>query len=236
MVNNELSYDNGWGQLWSDCMVYGPSRRHQQRIIKKCLENVEFNSVLEVGCGNGMNLMNVVRSYSPSNYAGLDISNEALKRVESILPGGSFFKIDIEKKYLGTKYDMILCCDTLEHLKDDSACLRNISRMSGRFVLVSTLTGKMRKSEKEVGHVRNYTKDNLISKLKAAGLEPIKVVNWGFPFFSPLHRSLLDIFPQKINYGEFGLFRKLISNILYIVFFFNFRGWGDYIFVLSKKV
>lgn len=233
--DNKLDYENRWRELWSDCLIYGPSRRHQQRIIKKCLKNLNFSSVLEVGCGNGMNLVNVVKHHAPSKIAGLDISDEALKQVKSILPEGEFFQMDIQKNYIKANFDMILCCDTLEHLEDDASCLKNISKMANEYVLVSTLTGRMRKTEIEVGHVRNYTMDDLISKIKAADLEPIKVINWGFPFFSPLHRSLLDKFPQKINYGKFGIFRKLISNILYYLFFLNLKNCGDYIFILSRK-
>ncbi len=232
---DKSGYDLAWSSAWDDCMVYGPSRRHQQRLIIKCLKGINFSSVLDAGCGNGMNLANVVRYFKPLRFAGLDISREALKRVKGVLPQGEYYQIDIQHDSLNSSFDLVLCCDVLEHLEDDISCLENISKMSNKYVLVSTLTGKIKKSEAEVGHLRNYTKDELIRKLKAADLGVIKVIEWGFPFFSPMHRFLLDKFPQKINYGKFGIFRKMISNMLYLLFFLNCDYRGDYIFILAGK-
>jgi SAM-dependent methyltransferase len=233
---NEFSgYDAAWSHNWDDCMVYGPSRRHQQRIVLKCLKGIKFSSVLDAGCGNGMNLANVVRYFKPSKFAGIDISLEALKKVKAILPQGEYYQLDIQKASLDSSLDLVICCDVLEHLKDDIGSLKNIYKMSNKYVLVSTLAGKMKKSEVEVGHLRNYTKVELIRKLKEAGLVPLKVVEWGFPFFSPLHRFVLDKFPQDVNYGKFGIGRRLISWLLYILFFLNLGFYGDYLFILSSK-
>lgn len=233
---DRLDYETAWSSLWDDCMLYGPSRRHQQRIIKECIKDISFNSVLEVGCGNGMNLVNLVRHFKISRFAGMDISKEALQKVKEILPSGEYYQMDVQRDFLKQNYDLILCCDTLEHLEDDISCLINISKMADKYVLISTLTGKMRDSEIDVGHIRNYNQEDLLTKLNAAGFEPIKIINWGFPFFSPMHRSLLDKFPQKINYGKFGAFRKLASNVLYLLFFLNSSCRGDYIFILAKKI
>jgi len=108
--------------------------------------------------------------------------------------------------------------------------------MSDKYFVLSTLSGKMRESEKHVGHVRNYTLDGLLSKLKEARFKPVKVIRWGFPFYSPLYRNLWNRLPQEINYGKFGWFRRVCAQMLYLLFILNSRTKGDYLFILCESV
>jgi hypothetical protein len=62
------------------------------------------------------------------------------------------------------------------------------------------------------------------------------VLNWGFfPFFSPLHRDLLDWVLYRVNHGRFGVMRRLSSAMLYALFHLNARQRGDYPFVLALR-
>lgn len=228
-------YDLSWKE-WVDCEIYGPTLRHQRRNIKWLIRNIKFDSILDAGGGSADNLKYIIKDNDLSEVSLLDISSEALERARKTLPNIKLIQMDIQKESLDRKFDLILCCDVLEHIPDDLSALQNIRKMAGRYLVVSTLSGKMRNSEKNVGHLRNYTREGISSKLSLSGFKIKKIVKWGFPFYSPLYRNLWNVLPQEINYGEFGFMRKLSANILYFIFMFNLNFKGDYLFILAEAV
>src|SRR3989338_7585599 len=151
-------YNICWKQ-WVDCEIYGPTMRHQRRNIDRLLTNIRFDSVLDIGCGSGDNLCEILKNRKVQKLCLLDISHEALERAHKVIPQAQLLELDIEKNALDQKFDLILCCDVLEHLLDDRAALINIRKMTCKYLIISTLAGRMRKAEKYVGHVRNYTLD-----------------------------------------------------------------------------
>lgn len=230
-----IDYDKGWSK-WFDCEVYGPTLRHQRRNIKKLLNGLAYDSILDIGCGSGDHLREILKLNDVDVLCMADISKEALNRAKALIPKADCVQIDIEKGSIGRRFDLVLCCDVLEHILDDKAALRNIRKMTNKYLVVSTLSGKMRESERHVGHVRNYALGDLLDKMSETGFRPLKIVKWGFPFYSPLYRNLWDRLPQDINNGRFGWFRKLCANILYLVFMLNCSSRGDYLFILSEPV
>lgn len=228
-------YDTYWKQ-WIDCEIYGPTLRHQRKNILRLLDNLNFNSVLDIGSGSGDNLREILKNRKMQQLCLLDISKQALERARNIITNAEFVQLDIEKNSLNRKFDLILCCDVLEHISDDISALKNIRKMANKYLVISTLLGKMRNSERYVGHVRNYTLEGLRGKLLVSGFKPIKTLRWGFPFYSPLYRNFWDKLPAEINYGKFGIFRKVCANILYFVFMLNSKSKGDYLFMLLETI
>ena len=78
----------------------------------------------------------------------------------------------------------------------------------GGHVVVVTLQGRMRRFEADIGHVRNYAPGELAEKMRGAGLEIDRSIAWGFPFYSPLYRDLLEMLGNRGTMGRFGLVRK----------------------------
>jgi ubiquinone/menaquinone biosynthesis C-methylase UbiE len=228
-------YDLSWNQ-WLDCEIYGPTLRHQRRNIEALLQDLSYESILDTGGGSGDNLRHMLMAKKVKEVCLIDISLKALERAMISIPGAEFVQMDIQKGSISHKFDMVLCCDVLEHIPDDKTALKNIKKMTGKYLIVSTLSGRMRESEKHVGHVRNYTLEGLLGILKEAGFKPLKIIKWGFPFYSPLYRNLWNKLPEKVNYGKFGWFRKLCAKILYLVFMLNSKSKGDYLFILSESV
>jgi len=150
------------------------------------------------------------------------------------MPDGSFKLLNIEKGSLEDKFDLILCNDVLEHLTDDVEALKNIRKMAARYLICNTIQGVMRESEKSIGHVRNYKKEELIDKLNVAGFNPLKVIEWGFPFYNLLCRRLRIGENQKLIYGKYGFFKKFISGIIHLLFMLNSKNRGDILIVLSE--
>jgi len=47
------SYDLAWQDRWDDMKRYGPYSRHVRRFIHKFIREIEFETVLDAGCGQG---------------------------------------------------------------------------------------------------------------------------------------------------------------------------------------
>ena len=235
-MNNNI-YDNLWKTGWEDARLYGPIARHSRRIIKKMIKPLKISSVLDVGCGDGSLLNLISESHNPEIVSGIDVSYNALEIARKIFPNGVFYKIDITQQKLEKHFDLIISADVIEHLKDDEKAIINMAQMlkpNGRLI-ISTLLGKMRDAEKQVGHLRNYKKSELTKIIEKTGLEIESIVTWGWPIYSPFYRNFLNIINNKGTMGNFGITRKIICHILYLIFYFNSSKKGDYIFIKAKK-
>jgi SAM-dependent methyltransferase len=228
-------YDNCWDTQWDDMKKYGPMSRHIRRYIKKLIRPLQFRSVLDVGCGQGSLLMELMQEFPGIEPHGVDLSPSAVEFAKRRVPGGTFGTLDLTAGTTGRSYDLLVCSEVLEHIEDDVAAMKNLRRMCNGHLVVTTVQGRMRKFEPEgVGHVRNYRRGELVAKLREAGFDIVQDVSWGFPLFSPLYRDLLELTSAKGTTGEFGPGRRLLSTALYYAFFLNLPVWGDEIFVLAR--
>jgi ubiquinone/menaquinone biosynthesis C-methylase UbiE len=228
------AYDEGWKSKWDDMKTYGPFSRHLRRIIKQIIKPLEFETVLDVGCGQGSFLEELQLEFPCIRPYGIDMSSSAVELARKRVPSGRFCVLDISEKFLDEKWDLVLCSEVLEHIPDDLTVLQNLRKMTGKYLLISTPQGRMREFEKQVGHVRNYASGELVRKIESSGFKILSVVEWGFPFYSPLYRNFLDFTGSRGTTGEFGAFRKCVAELIYLVFLLNSSTRGDEIFVLAE--
>jgi hypothetical protein len=72
--------------------------------------------------------------------------------------------------------------------------------------------------------------------MQAAGFVIERVIEWGFPFYSPLYRWILTRTGGQGTDGSYGLKRKVLAQVLYGTFLLNSANRGDLIFVLASHV
>ena len=230
-------YDSIWSGGWDDMRRYGPMARHSRRIMLEMTRGLEPGSILDVGCGEGSLLLALARQHAGARLTGVEIADGAIALAQRALPGGEFAVLDISRDRLEKTFDLVVCADVVEHIADDDAALRNMAAMTnpGGHVVVATLQGRMRRFEADVGHVRNYAPGELQAKMARAGLALDRIVEWGFPLYSPFYRDLLEALGARGTMGRYGAFRKLVCHLIYSVFLFNSSRKGDYIFVRARK-
>jgi len=227
-------YDSSWHK-WLDMKKYGPMSRHTRRLCSNIIAGLDFGSVLDIGCGGGLFLSHLAGLKPNARLYGIDIAQSAVDTARKNVPSADFHVLDVEKEALPVIYDLVTVIDVIEHIKDDERFLKNVRGMTGKYLLIRTLTGRMRAIEEEVGHVRNYSDKELVKKLTAAGFSVVSVRKWGFPFYSPLYRTILSFrAPQQATLGTYGKLRKLLAELLYNLFFLNIPGRGDVIMILAK--
>ncbi len=230
-----VDYDDSWEKRWTDMRKYGPSGRHLRRIVTEMVRPLAYDSLLDVGCGQGSLLATLMPLKPQASHMGVDFAAKALDVARHRAPNAEFGLLDVVAGHLDRRFDLVVCTDVVEHIEDDVAALRNLAAMTGRYLLVSTLQGRMREFERSVGHHRNYAHGELQAKIKSVGLEVERVVEWGFPFFSPLYRDLLGAMGGQGTEGQYGPGRRMIAEAIYHLFRLNSWSHGDYIFVLARR-
>lgn len=228
------SYDDLWKGYWGDMQRLGPVHRHIREDIVRRVTSLDVRSVLDVGCGSGENLA-ALAALGRYELSGVDVSHEGIELARKAVPTAHLLEVlDVERRALPEEFDLVMSIQVVEHIVDDVAALRNMAAMSRRYVFVSTLAGRMRPSELLTGHVRNYTAVELKRKLEVVGLRVVEVREWGFPFYSPLYRSLIEVLPGGPPAGPTGRASRILARCLYHLYRFNWQGRGDVLSALAE--
>jgi 2-polyprenyl-3-methyl-5-hydroxy-6-metoxy-1,4-benzoquinol methylase len=228
------SYDELWRTEWGDLQRYGPVHRHIRKDLVRVVSALEgCRTILDVGCGSGENLA-ALASLGKHELTGVDISAAALELARRRVPTASVALLDVEREALPRRFDIVISIQAIEHIVDDLAALRNMAQMSGRYVFISTMAGRMRPSEITIGHVRNYSTLELRRKLEAVGLEVLDVCGWGFPFYSPLYRSVVEWLPGGPPGNAFSGLGRLGARALYHLYRLNWPRRGDVLSALAR--
>lgn len=226
-------YDDIWNEAYGDMQEVGPTHRHMRRLLEPLLASIEYESALEVGCGAGHNV-ELLREHGARLIAGVDISEEALRRARSRAPEARFQRLDIERDGLDGEWDLVFSSLVLEHLPDDVAALAHMRPMTRRWLLLTTIAGdfhRYRAWDEQMGHVRNYRVGELEHKVRAAGFEVEQAIYWGFPFYSPLARMLQNGMTSE---PRFGVASRVLAEIMYRLYFLNSRRRGDLLILLAR--
>jgi SAM-dependent methyltransferase len=231
-----MDYDDFWHRGWDDAQRYGPLHRIHREVLLGILKELDFESLIDVGCGNGVQLRAIRQLFPQVRLVGADISQHALAQVKEILPDITTHHLDATGLASTDRYDMVICCQVLEHIEDDVSVIAGMCNMTKKYVLVTTLQGRMRDCEVDVGHVRNYRYGELQRKMEDAGLMIEKTVQWGWPFYSPIARDLFSYCGgQQLAVGTYGLQRRILCRLIYALYRLNRSRKGDLLFVLGRK-
>lgn len=228
-------YDQLWQTGWGDANKRGPFHRHLRRLIMSLIQPLSFDSVLDVGCGQGVMMEELRAAFPHTTLNGTEISGLGLEVARKNLPEARFWELDAAKERIPEQFDLVVCSEVLEHIPDDVAAIKHLAEMTGKYLIISSPQGRMRRFEPEmVGHVRNYAPGELVRKVEQSGMRVLKVIEWGFPFYSPIYRNVLELTNAQGTRGELGLARRMISTAMYYLFLLNSWRRGDEIVVLAE--
>ena len=226
-------YEALWGETWGGMQDIGPVHRHNRKIIVDLVRSLGVTSILDAGCGNGTNLEAIQQQIGMTDVTGIDLSENALaiarRRVR-----GEFKAVNLETEKLDRTFDVVLTSQVIEHVIDDNGFLAKLHEMTGRYVIVATLQGRMRKSEAHIGHVRNYTRGGLEGQMRRAGFKIERVIEWGFPFYSPLYRTLIEYVGGNAKEIEYNRKDKFIADALFQLYRLNSSRRGDVLTILGS--
>jgi len=227
-------YDQMWTDVYGDHQESGPVHRHLKRIVREVLAPLDYATVLDVGCGFGGNIALLEHGRPTVRVDGADISDLALEHARQGRTG-SFHKLDVEKGRLDGQWDLVHSGLILEHIPDDEAALRNMRAMTRKYLVATTIAGdfeRYRAWDEAVGHVRNYRRGELEAKLARAGFRVRRSIYWGFPFYSPLARTLQN--HSREGLGRFRGHTYALAEALYWLYYLNSWSRGDIVVVAAE--
>lgn len=104
--------------------------------INKSLDKIKFENVLEAGCGEWRVTDYIKRKYD-CNIEGFDIGETAIEKAKESFPDIPFYIRSIYKLPYKEEFDLVVCCEVLEHLDEYEKALEELFRVSKRYVLIS---------------------------------------------------------------------------------------------------
>jgi SAM-dependent methyltransferase len=229
------TYDRLWSDTYGDLQRFGPAHHHARRLAAKLLQNLDYGSVLDVGCGPGWHYDLLSAGRVLDSFHGVDISAEAIEHARRWRPQGTFQVQDIQTGALPGCWDLVYCSLMIHLVPDDLAALRHLRQNTGKYLLISTMAGDFERYkawEQRLGAVRNYRPGDLEDKLGRAGFRVKQAIYWGFPFFSPLGRWLQTW--SSTGTGSYSWTTRLVARVLTGIYYLNSHRRGDLLTILAE--
>jgi SAM-dependent methyltransferase len=181
-----------WDGAPSEVQAYGPAFTARTYLVERAFRRLRPGLMLDIGCGRG-NVTAIAARYARTVYA-TDLAPDAIAETQRRLAFHADAHAGVANALTGAwgdlpapsrGFDAVMLSEVLEHLDDDEAMMRgahNLLRPGG--ALVVTVPGDpslWTEWDDLAGHVRRYTRRELLSKLDAAGFDVRECTNWGFP-------------------------------------------------------
>jgi SAM-dependent methyltransferase len=126
-----------------------------------------------VGCGDGR----LTGELDAAALTAADVSAVALERARARLPGAALVELDPDAPFpLGdSSFDLVLCAETLEHVRDVQLFLseiRRVLRPGGELALTTPAAARLAPPEDPLSpHLRRFTRRSLRRVLGELGFE-----------------------------------------------------------------
>ncbi len=179
-------------------------KRNIIRTIKKIFEDRKNIRILDAGCGAG-NFMHVVEKMG-YEVEGIDVDPNRIESAKQYANGPTYLG-DLVSFPFTQKYDLIICGEILEHIREDTQALLNLRKalkLNGWIIITVPNNPDAWSIDDELaGHIRRYNKTEIVDKLIKCGYKNIKVRYIGWPlinlFMKVYTKTSRKNLPQKIN-------------------------------------
>ena len=223
---------------WEDAHRWSPAPRFRRKLILRMLDDLPFESLVEVGCAQPYLLGEIAGRFPGRQLAGVDIAASVIEQNRALCPGVDFRCLDIEAERLAHPYDVVICSEVLEHLHDHRAALRNLRASGLGHLIVTVPTSPLFPIDRHVGHVRHFPDRAMEDALEGEGFRILRSWRWGFPFHT-LYKVLInktspDAFVRGFSEGRYDAKRRFLSNLVYAVFHLNLHRLGWQAIILAK--
>lgn len=153
------------------------------------LKKLKIDGILDVGCGEGFILNKLKEEGIGKSWEGIDYSKDAVeigKKIHQnlILNKGSIY----DSGFKDNSFDLVICTEVLEHLREPKKALKEILRISGKYVLLSVpnepffLLSNFTQWGKDIGHINHWTFLGFEDFVKKNTGSNIKITCKKYPF------------------------------------------------------
>lgn len=171
--------------------------RHELReelLLDAFLAASPGTAVLDAGAGSGTFSNRL--SARGFDVTSTDVTDEALEVLRGRV-SGTVARADATSLPFGdASFDAVVLAEVLEHVENDGAALSEaarVLRLGGILgITVPRNPAWFSQSDRWAGHVRRYTREQLESRVRAAGFEILTCKPWGFPISALYHRTVFE--------------------------------------------
>lgn len=126
------------------------------------LAGERFDSVVDVGCGDGRFLAVLEGRYDDARLVGIDYSDRAIRLARALNPKVDFHRLDVARRSLAEHFDVVSLIEVLEHIPPDRleafiGGFAKLVRPGGRLVL----TVPHRNVTPQAKHYQHFDSDQL---------------------------------------------------------------------------
>jgi len=108
------------------------------RNLVNLISKRKVESILDVGCGEGFTLNRLKEKGIGKNLEGVEHSKDAIELGRKIYPQIKIKQGDIYNlPYEDNAFDLVLCTEVLEHLDEPEKALKELIRISNRYLAIS---------------------------------------------------------------------------------------------------
>ncbi len=143
MSNKEIVYGNYQDKYNTKNPISKMLMAGFLKAFKQNLGNMpgDLENICEVGCGEGELLKRIHAIFPSANISATDLSKDEIEKAKSncapIQIDFSIQNAEALDAYPDASFDLVVCCEVLEHLPNPERGLRELWRISKKYVLVS---------------------------------------------------------------------------------------------------
>lgn len=141
---------------------------------------------MDVGCGEGFTLNKLKKNNIGKKYLGIDYSKTAIEIGKRLYPELDLKTGDIYKlEFKDNSFDLVICSEVLEHLENPLKALKELIRVSGKYILLSVPNEPLfqlfnfTQWGKDIGHINHWTSFGFKKLVES---ENIKIISVRTPF------------------------------------------------------
>ncbi len=166
-------------------------------VVSRIIDDLAPRSILEVGCGQGAV---GARLATQADYVGVEPDAKSCAvAADRVRPrNGTVLHGTLADVAPGRTFALVCAFEVLEHIEDDVAALREWSERvePGGYLVISVPADAARfgPMDELVGHFRRYDDDQLVARVREAGLVVLSTTRYGWPLSYALEgvRNRLD--------------------------------------------
>ncbi len=196
-MKNNKKLTEIWQQVPVDYYERGITNNILQRLwhnkkitaFKNIVNNRNFGKILDVGCASGTLTNKISKVFPKSEIIGVDVYKDAVRFGKKMYPHINFIKADAHRlPFENNFFDLIICYETIEHVKNPDKVLRELKRVSKNdgMIVVAMDSGSLlfrfvwwiwEKTKGKVwqdAHVHPFHHDELEQIIKKVGFKIIR--------------------------------------------------------------